>query len=247
MSEPIGRLGRATAGWHRIRGRLQEPGASSAEAGEPHAFLTLVTASLTGLVVISLWRFQHRLGPSFVQLFRKEGPIEDASFLLALVASVWCAGAVWRFWHQSAPPAPPRPVLWLFSFLAGALFALGMEEINWGQTLLGFHTPDTWKEVNHQQETSLHNLLDRNQLEGSARVMGLLLTAGVIALVAVRLRWPKSLLAQISPHPTLVPLSLCIAYASLKQHSEVVELLIPIFFAFYTYRLWALARTSERI
>lgn len=239
----MSRSAREPAGWYRIRALLHEAGARPGETpGEPNGFHVLIGASLVGLAVISLWKFQHRWGPSFVQLFAKEGPLENVSFILAFVASALCAGAVWRFSRKSALASVSRPALWMYSALAGALFAVGMEEINWGQTLLGFRTPEAWKEINLQQETSLHNVLNRDQLEGSARAIGLLLTAGVIALVLIRRRWPRSLLGQIAPHPALVPLSLCVAYASLKQHSEVVELLIPIFFVFYTYRLWSLAR-----
>jgi hypothetical protein len=225
-----------SAAWYRARGQFQE------SPGEPNGVGVLLAASLAGLTVLSLWKFQHHLGPSFVALFAKEGRFEDVTYILALLGAVLCAGAVWRFSRKDSLAAPPRPVLWMFGALALGLFAVGMEEINWGQTLLGFNTPEAWKAVNYQKETSIHNLLDRNALEGSARSIGVLLTVAVITLVAVRIRSPESLLGQIAPHPALVPLSLCVAYAGLKQHSEVVELLISIFFAFYTYRLWALAR-----
>jgi hypothetical protein len=245
MSEPVSRSAREAAVWSRVRWLLQDVGTRSGESrGEPNAFGVLAGASLAGLAVLSLWRFQHQLGPSFLALFAKEGPFEDVTFILALLGAAWCGGAVWRFSRRKPLAEPSRPVLWTFGALALGLFAFGMEEINWGQTVLGFSTPEAWKEVNHQQETSLHNLLNRDELENSARAAGLLLTLGVISLVAVRMRLPKSLLGQIAPHPTLVPLSLCVAYASWKQHSEVVELLIPVFFAFYTYRLWALARAG---
>jgi hypothetical protein len=211
--------------------------------GEPNWILVLLAASLAGLATISLWRFQHRLGPSFVLLFAKEGPLENLTYIVALISALLCAIAVWKYSRAPSRSAPPLSVRWLYGALALSLFAVGMEEISWGQTLLGFGTPEAWKEVNHQQETSIHNLLDRNALEGLARGIGVALMLGALALVIVRMRLPESLLAQIAPHPTLVPLSLCIGYASLTQHSEVVELLVAIFFAFYTYRLWALSRT----
>jgi hypothetical protein len=214
-----------------------------ATPGEPNPILVLLAASLAGLAIISLWRFQHRWGPGFVALFAKEGPLENLTCILALIASMFSAIAAWRFSRPGVLRAPPPPVRWMLAALAGGLFGVGMEEINWGQTFLGFGTPEVWKEVNYQQETSLHNLLDRNQLEGSARAIGLLLALGAVALVIVGMRWPDSLLGQIAPHPALVPLALCVGFASLKQHSEVVELLFAVFFAFYTHRLWALSRS----
>jgi hypothetical protein len=210
--------------------------------GEPNRIGVLVAASLAGLAIVSLWRFQHQLGPSFVALFAKEGPLENVTYILELIAAALCATAVWRFSRKSSLAAPSTPARWMFGGLALALFSVGMEEINWGQTLLGFGTPEAWKDINHQQETSLHNLLDRNALEGGARAIGVLLALTAVALVAIRMRSPGSLLGQIAPHPALVPLALCVGLASFKQHSEVVELLVAVFFAFYTYRLWALAR-----
>jgi hypothetical protein len=217
---------------------------SSEKPGEPSSFLVLLTASLAGLAIISLWKFQHRMGSAFVSMFAKEGALENLTYILELIGAALCAVALWHFSRARSLSAPPRPVRWMYGALALALFAVGMEEINWGQTLLGFNTPDAWKEVNRQQETSLHNLLGRNALESGARAIGVLLALGVIALVLVRRRFPESLLGQIAPHPALVPLSLCVAFASLKQHSEVVELLVAVFFAFYTYRLWAISRAS---
>ncbi len=241
MSEPVSLGPYIKAIWYRHREHLQEG------PGEPNWIGVLVAASLTGLAVISLWRFQHQLGPSFVALFAKEGPFEDVTYILALFGAACCAGAVWCFSRKGSPSAPPKILRWMFGALGLALFAVGMEEINWGQTLLGFSTPEAWKEVNYQKETSIHNLLGRNALEGGARSIGVLLALAVIVLVVVRMRSPKSLPGQVAPHPTLVPLSFCIAYAGFRQHSEVVELLISIFFAFYTYRLWALARTRTVI
>jgi hypothetical protein len=245
MSEPVGRNAREAAIWARIRWLLEDTGIRpGASLGEPNTLGVLAGASLAGLAVLSLWRFQHELGPSFVALFAKEGVLEDVTVILALLGAAWCAGAVWHFSRRNALARPSQPVLYTFGALALALFALAMEEINWGQTILGFSTPEAWKEVNLQKETSLHNVLDRDDLESSARVAGVLLTVAVLILAAIRKRSPRSLLGQVAPHPTLVPLSLCVAYASWKQHSEVVELLIPLFFAFYTYRLWVLSRAG---
>jgi hypothetical protein len=241
MLEAVRRSARISAAWCRARGEFQEG------PGEPNGIGVLFAASLAGLTVLGLWRLQHRLGSSYVALFAKEGPFEDVTCILALLGAVLCASAVWHLSRKGSRAAPPRTARWMFGALALGLFAMGMEEINWGQTLLGFNTPEAWKAVNYQKETSIHNLLDRNALEGSARTIGVLLTLAVITLVAIRVRSPKSLLGQIAPHPALVPLSLCVGFAGLMQHSEVVELLITIFFAFYTYRLWTLARARVPI
>lgn len=237
---------RGTA-WSRVRGVLLSAGNRAGEPpGEPNALAVLTGASLIGVALLALYRFQHEAGPRFVALFAKEGPLEHLTFMLALLGAALCAGALWRHSRRGPIGAPPRLVRWAFAALGLVLFAFGMEEINWSQTLFGFATPEGWRDVNLQQETSLHNVLDRDELEYGVRILGLLLTAAVVALTVARLRMPRSMLGQIAPHPALVPLAFCISYASIRQHSEVVELMIAIFFAFYTYRLWSLARARGR-
>jgi hypothetical protein len=39
-------------------------------------------------------------------------------------------------------------------------FFFAMEEISWGQTIFGWETSEQWKELNHQNETNIHNLLN---------------------------------------------------------------------------------------
>ena len=46
--------------------------------------------------------------------------------------------------------------VWIILFLLGSIYYAG-EEISWGQHYFGWGTPETWKDVNDQQETNLHN------------------------------------------------------------------------------------------
>src|SRR5690606_30447018 len=108
MSVPVSRffLARATGLMESALARVR----SGARPGEPNELLVLVGASLAGLAVISLWRFQHRLGPRFVALFAKEGPLEHLTWILALTGSLLAALATWRFSRPGFPSAPPRLV-----------------------------------------------------------------------------------------------------------------------------------------
>ncbi len=51
-------------------------------------------------------------------------------------------------------------LLWsVGTLLLALLFIFGAgEEISWGQRLFGFETPDSLKEINRQDETTLHNI-----------------------------------------------------------------------------------------
>jgi len=68
--------------------------------------------------------------------------------------------------------------------LAIVCFLLLMEEISWGQRILGFETPDEIGQINAQQETNLHNMfVGYNQLIRLAIAL-------VIATVLIdRARW----------------------------------------------------------
>ena len=46
--------------------------------------------------------------------------------------------------------------IWMVIFLLGAIYYAG-EEISWGQHYFGWATPESWTNVNDQQETNLHN------------------------------------------------------------------------------------------
>ncbi len=79
-------------------------------------------------------------------------------------------------------PAPQWLRYWLILLVLGSIFFLG-EEASWGQHLIGWTAPETWQELNQQQETNLHNLtefgvlfdqLPRNLLTAAAVIGGLL-------------------------------------------------------------------------
>jgi len=51
------------------------------------------------------------------------------------------------------------PFRWFFGLLAASCFYVAMEEISWGQRLVGFSSPEFFKTNNLQGETNLHNFL----------------------------------------------------------------------------------------
>jgi PAS domain S-box-containing protein len=209
----------------------------------PRAGLVLVFATLCGVFVIGLWRFHGRMGPFVMHLFAKEGPLEDLTFALELAGAVLCFMAAWR-WPLRTPVSMNVARI-LVAALGGLLFLVGMEEINWGQTLFDFATPDAWSRINYQHETSIHNLVDKTVLTRAWKIVAALFALGVLAIVALAARFPRSLAAIIAPPPTLVPLALCAAYAGLRLHPEMIELLMSVFFTFYSYRMWTATRRTR--
>lgn len=88
---------------------------------------------------------------AFVFLAREDGPIENATALFYLGATVATLYLLARARHLMLLR------LYLAGF-AGLFFFVGMEELSWGQRLFGFGTPALIRDLNVQDEFTLHNI-----------------------------------------------------------------------------------------
>jgi len=94
--------------------------------------------------------------------FAKEsGAVE---IITAILLAVAIAVAVWFLIRLFLPVSREETIryrrltiLWSVIFCLGCIYFLG-EEISWGQHLGGWETPETWQEVNEQNETNSHNI-----------------------------------------------------------------------------------------
>jgi hypothetical protein len=93
----------------------------------------------------------HELGED---LLVEDSLVEDVTAVALLLAAV--LGTVLAVRARRAG----RPALiWGFYLLFAALvFVIGMEELSWGQWIFFWHTPETFKQINSQGETKLHNI-----------------------------------------------------------------------------------------
>ena len=82
------------------------------------------------------------------------GMVEVATFLFLLIAIGFCVSslAVTRRLGLSG-----FLKTWLLILIAGAAY-FGLEEISYGQHMFGWGTADSWKALNDQDETNLHNV-----------------------------------------------------------------------------------------
>jgi len=98
------------------------------------------------LLLVFLWIFLR----GNQRLYAEDGVLEQLTAALFLASSVAVGARLLR----------PRGLSrWHLLLLAAVFFALGMEEISWGQRLMGWETPELWKRLNYQDETDLHNLI----------------------------------------------------------------------------------------
>ncbi len=107
----------------------------------------------------------------YVQV-QEDQPLEWSTVWAFLVAGVFFARA-------AVSQRRERPLPWFFAGLAFFCVLFALEEISWGQRLLGYSPPRYFLENNYQLELNLHNILPtslRQQILGAILVgYGLLL------------------------------------------------------------------------
>jgi len=135
---------------------------------------------------------------------------------------------------------------------AGLLFIVG-EELNWGQRIFGWETPEQFQAINKQEETNLHNIYGVGSVfKWLHVVVGAL---GTVVPLLVRQWRPRSeRLAQaidlFVPHFTLVPYFFATLlwrlqanlwdppkrlYFVITEYSEVMELILAIAFLLFMW------------
>lgn len=132
----------------------------------------LVTASLL-----------HR--PTFVLLTREDSVLEWGQVACFLVAGALAAVAAVRLRGR----LPVAAVL-VGCFALLAVFTAG-EEISWGQRIFGWGTPEALSAVNHQDETTVHNIT-AVPVQKAFNIAQLIAGAyGGLLAVVLRLRWHR--------------------------------------------------------
>lgn len=152
-----------------------------------------------------------------------------------------------------------HPQRWFFLLLAMASFYAFMEEISWGQRLLGFETPEFFHENSYQDETNIHNLLTGPVDVWTKTALTYTIAAGLFAYGVI---FPLVSDLQVKPILWLMqhriaavpPLSLMLAFtiAALLElepfsfnEAEVAELLIAWALAFTALHHWLTYRTDK--
>ena len=126
---------------------------------------------------------------------RELHPIELATFglfMLGAALGVMLAGRAHRLLRDGL-------VTGFFALFAAGLFFIGMEEVAWGQWLLGFGTPEPLREVNAQGETTVHNIVG---LQGRSELLRMAYGAGGAFGVLLG-RWAR--LRAVTPPVALLP------------------------------------------
>jgi hypothetical protein len=96
----------------------------------------------------------HQDKEAFLFWIREDGLVEWLTCVVLIVMSAFSFMSSYLFSHSKNEEAAKR--VWLF---LGFLFFFGaMEEISWGQRILGIESPEWFLKHNRQGETNIHNL-----------------------------------------------------------------------------------------
>lgn len=150
----------------------------------PRLAITLAPLAFIGLLVT----IAHFRPGDYLWLITEDGFVEYGTSCAYLVAAAMTSVSARRcFLNREAGYGAVLLVV------AGLFFFVGMEEISWGQRILGFDTPAVIAAHNAQGEFSLHNLggLQQLILHPAYMVVGLAGSVGPFLVPSfVRDQWP---------------------------------------------------------
>jgi hypothetical protein len=211
----------------RFRGQHEEP-----DRDAPRRARVVALATSAVLVPAVGVAYAGRTWLGLEGLFVEDGPSEWFTALVFFAAAAMFAVRAWR------APKDRRLTALLCGTAAALLAFIALEEISYGQRLLGVATPAWLAEANDQGEITLHNMHNA-LLMNAYPVAGLGLFA-VMSAVAWRwqdLRRAKGAWGEVVallPDPALLPLGGAIAVVA--QHpafNELVEIYATLLLLFY--------------
>lgn len=193
--------------------------------------------------------------PDFVpRLIKEDGVLEYVQVLLYGVAACFAllVAARWR----------GQMFAWGFLLFALACVFVAVEEVSWGERLLGFDPPEAIRAHNTQDEMSLHNLAPVQRLLHPAYILvGLVGGLGwrlVKSLPEGRLRREFGMVLP-DPRTTLYFLAVAAFYVWMEvtgrptvgwlrsQDQEVFETLLAAGFAVFAWTRWRSGTSTSRL
>lgn len=146
---------------------------------------------------------------------------------------------------------------WFFVFLSLALFYVVMEEISWGQRIIGFETPELLMQHNIQHEANIHNLFTGPIDTWIKRALEYVLASAFVGygliyplLIRTPIVWLQQLEARWLPAPPfyLWPYFVTAAYLELGyldfNEAEIAEVLIGAAMVLFCAHYWLICRSN---
>jgi hypothetical protein len=157
---------------------------------------------LTFLVATVLYVNDESL---FYLAVQEDGYLEWATFWGFVVAAGIFSVQAWRQFKVS------RQLPWFVLGLAFFCFLVAMEEISWGQRLLGYKAPNYFLEQNYQQELNIHNVLDT----GARKLMSQIILLGYGVILSAVSLWPPVRRIFVRLHVVAPPPMLIVSFLTM--------------------------------
>lgn len=153
-------------------------------------------------------------------LLGENGPHEYAEFIILVIAAAVAA----RIFLTMDRARDRLLTAWVVLALICCLY-VGGEEISWGQQIFAWQTPDTWSQINDQNETNLHNTSAWfDQKPRLILEIGIII--GGILLPLYRRFKPNGLPARFDLfYPTNILVPLAVIATATKQSQTLAEFL----------------------
>jgi hypothetical protein len=195
----------------------------------------LLIALVANLLVLGVLGYAAYLESSSADAYyrsvQEDEWVEWASFwAFGLAGALFVATAFRQWWATGKLP-------WFAAGVALFCWFVALEEISWGQRLLGYRPPDYFLEENFQQELNIHNVVDTRYR--MLALKGVILGYGVVLPVLAFLPGPRDLFRRLGIEAS--PLALAPAFLATyllyveypwTHTGEWVELMLGLGFLF---------------
>jgi len=114
------------------------------------AYVAMAVPPLGVLVLPGIYLLNRDLFAALMDEDRVVESLQFAAFAASALLSAWIARDRWTNGHRWQAS--------LFALAALALIFISGEEISWGQRILGFEAPEALREINEQDELTVHNI-----------------------------------------------------------------------------------------
>lgn len=197
--------------------------------------MTVPSAILANLLILAFAIAAHFVEKSksdlYYTLVQEDGTLEWMTFWAFFLAAVGFVLAA-RAQREAGAGTP-----WLTLGLALFSFVVAMEEISWGQRILGYRPPEYFLEANFQQEFNVHNVFETGfrKLALKATILGFGVVLPLLALA-------KPIRKLVEKHgPAVAPIGLIPSFLATywvyedypwRFAGETVELMLGLGFLF---------------
>ncbi len=235
------------ASWRkRIREVILDEPLCLSDSVSPSPRLILIVSSLIGFLLILSMRLAYRFPFIYTFLYAKDHGLIDLCVPATMaISGILLIVVVWKLWKESRFIEHRAISSTAYSFLALLLIFYAGEETSWGQDFFGWQTPSLFL-GNVEHQTNIHNYFNAYFNYGYIALSLIL----VVVIVSVWLEFNQQWLPYgrlFLPHPSLIGLSLLIAFVSVAwfPEQELLEEMVAAFVLFYCLRIFTCFRSES--